>query len=265
MSNQKKFQKQQLIECLKNFSIRSQTDSISKKDIDDDLTCPSSSTFKRYFGSWGEALRLAGLKTGKITGRPSDPPIVVSNGVLEVINGELLGDGSLYLTGTFKSNACFSHSTSKVSYGQYLYNKLSEMEVPLLKPDYLPARNNGKPQFRTRTSANQFWTNLRNQWYTENEKKVIPISLELTKEVCLHWYLGDGYFEQGTSKISTCGFNKEENERLSSMLNQIGFKTGVNKRSGGYYIIRFSKNSYRDFLSWIGPCPVTGYEHRWGI
>ena len=31
-------------------------------------------------------------------------------------------------------------------------------------------------------------------------------------------------------------------------LNDIGFRATINKRSGGYYIIRLSKYSYKDFL-----------------
>jgi hypothetical protein len=260
----KMFTKQQLISYLVNFSIKNNVINISKNSIDNDKSYPSSTTFKRYFGSWKNALKNAGLGTGIITGRPSDPKINITDRALEVIIGELLGDGCLVLTGSHKSNACFSHSTANIYYGQYLYNKLIRDNVPLLKKEYLPPRNNGKPQFRTRTVTNQYWTSLYHKWYKSNTK-IVPYDIKLTKEVCLHWFLGDGYFEQGTIKISTCGFNKEEVLMLSNLLSKEGFKSNINKRSGGFYIIRFSRCSYRDFLYWIGDCPVIGYEHRWGL
>lgn len=257
----KKFSKQQLIDLLIDFSIKHQTVNISKSDMDADKNYPSSPTFKRYFGSWGDALKSAGLQTGVITGRPQDPPITINSQALEIINGEMLGDGSMSLSGSYKTNACFEHSTANIHYGEYLYNKLDKY-VPLLHPTICPERNNGKKQFRTRTTVNVSWTKLHSKWYEEN-RKIVPEDITLTKETCRHWYLGDGYFEDETSKISTCNFNKRENELLVELLNNIGYKSNINKRSGDYYVIRFSKYSYKDFLEWIGN-PIKGYEHRWG-
>lgn len=259
----KLFTKDQLVKCLKDFSVENGTTNISKKDMDQNKSYPSSSTFTRYFGSWKNAIMSANLNVGAITGRPQNPPIIVNNCALQIITGELLGDGCLSLTGTYRSNACFSHSTSNISYGIYLYNKLKKHNVPLLSKEYLPPRNNGKMQFRTRTTSNQYWTSLYNKWYHSGVKK-IPRDIILTKEICLHWYLGDGYFEDSTSKISTCGFSYEENQYLSAMLTKIGFTAHTKSRSGGYYIICFDKSSYKNFLGWIGICPVSGYEHRWG-
>jgi hypothetical protein len=259
-----KYTHQELIKKLADWAMKKGTKHVSKMDIDADHDMPGSATFKRYFGSWTAALNVAGLEPGIITGRPQDPMISVSSNCLDIINGELLGDCSLSRLCNDKGNTCFSHSTSNIDYGKYLYNKLKTNDIPLLKEEFLPARNNGRPQFRTRTTTNKYWTELRRRWYP-NGKKIVPIDLCLTKEVCLHWYLGDGYFEQGTSKISTCGFSYEENKYLSEMLTAMGFKATVNRRSGGYYIIRFSKYSFQSFLNWIGSCPVIGYEHRWGV
>lgn len=251
----------QLLKCLQEFSIKINSKYISKKDIDNDKSFPSSSTFKRHFGSWGNAIKLAGLESGIITGRSQDPIIDINQTGLEIINGELLGDGCLYFSGQYKTNACFSHSTANIDYGEFLYNKLLSSDVPLLGKEYLPSKNGAKPQFRTRTTTNKYWTNLYYKWYKDG-KKIIP-DIKLTKNVCLHWFLGDGYFEGDTCKISTCSFTFEENKKLADLLTEMGFKATVNKRSGDYYIIRFSKYSYQLFLDWIGE-PVKGYEHRWG-
>ena len=255
-----KYKKEELKRLLINFSLNSGKIFISQKEVDEDENLPSSSTYKRYFGSWKTVLEIVGLKSGIITGRPQDPIITLNDTAFEIITGELLGDGSIFFTGS-KANACFSHSTANIDYGEYLYNKLKINNVPLLKKEYLPSRNNNKPQFRTRTCSNSYWSNLHHQWYKGN-KKIVP-DIKLTKEICLHWFLGDGYFEVGTCKISTCSFTYEENKKLANLLTEIGFKASFNKRSGNYYIIRFSKNSFQSFLNWIGD-PVKGYEHRWG-
>lgn len=256
-----KYNKEYLTNYLKNIAIKNNKINISKKDIDK-LNGPSSATFKRYFGSWKNAIDAANLKTGIISGRNPDPPIYIPPNCMEIINGELLGDGSIYLSGSYKTNACFCHSTANFSYGKYLYKKL-ENDIPLLGAEILKARG-GNKQFRTRTTTNVSWTEIYKKWYINN-KKIVPENIKLTKETCLHWYLGDGYFEDKTSKISTCGFTKDEIDKLSKALTNLGFKAAANKRSGGYYVIRFSKYYYKDFLNWIGNCPVNGYEHRWGI
>lgn len=247
-----------------DFSKETGKTHISKKDIENEKNIPSIATYQRYFGSWKKALDSVGLKTGLITGRPTDPLIQVSPAALDIINGELLGDGSLILTGSNKSNACFSHSTANLLYGEFLYDKLFYAGVPLLKKEICKGRNGNKAQFRTRTKANIFWTNLYNKWY-KNRTKILPSDIKLNNEVCLHWYLGDGYFENKTSKISTCNFSYKEVKALCNELTSIGFKASPNKRSGGYHIIRFSKYSFRQFLKWVGSCPVRGYEHRWGM
>jgi len=244
-----KYTKEELINYLRSFSL----DNISQSYIDK-LNGPSSSTYKRHFGSWRNAINCAGIDVGKISGRPQDKPIIISKRCIEIINGELLGDGCLYLSGQYKSNACFSHSTANFHYGRYLYNKL---DIPV-KCFILKERNGGKKQFRTRTTSNISWTEIYNKWYI-NGTKIVP-EFNLTKETALHWYLGDGYFENKV-KISTCGFSFEDNNKLCIMLKNLGFKVNVKKRSGDYYILVFDN---LDFLDWIGDCPVIGYEHRWG-
>jgi len=258
----KKYTKKELARHLIDFSKQSGKTNVSKKDIDNAPLTPSSATYKRYFGSWNKAIQFVDLKMGLITGRPQNKELTINDKAIEVINGELLGDGCISFPNT--SNTCFSHSTANIEYGKYLYNKLNILEVKLLNQEFLPSRNGGKPQFRTRSTTNIMWTKLHHKWYT-NRRKIIPSDLILTKEVCLHWYLGDGYFENGTCKISTCGFSYEENKRLAHMLTVLGFKTTINKRSGGYHVIRLSKYSFQCFLDWIGRCPFSGYEHRWGL
>jgi len=258
------FTKRELLRKLVEFSKKVNKSRISKTDLDKDKAFPSSATYKRYFGSWSNALKLAKLKSGIITGRPQDKEIIIPDKALDIINGELLGDGSMPLGGEYKSNAYFEHSTANIDYGKYLYNKLKNY-VPLLNSSYCPKRNKRcNIQFRTRSRVNIAWTKIRNKWYI-NGKKIIPNDLILTKEVCLHWYLGDGYSEDKTCKFSTCGFTKKENEKLCELLLNIGFKSNINKRSGGYYIIRMRRSSSFKFLDWLGPCPAKGYEHRWNI
>jgi hypothetical protein len=255
----KKFTKEYLVDRLIALADKKDTRHLSKVDADGDPNTPASTTFKRYFGSWTNALRAAGLESGIITGRPQDPPIRVSNEAMEIIEGELLGDGSI---SHVQTNACFSHATANFCYANFIYDRLVSLNIPLLALETLPARNGGKPQLRTRTSCNIAFTDLRRRWYPKG-KKTVPSDLQLTKTMCLHWYLGDGYIEQGTVKFSTCGFTEAEVVRLATLLTDLGFRSSRNRRSGGHFVVRMSKGAAFRFLEWLGPCPVEGYGHKW--
>lgn len=256
----KKYTKEYLIKSLIDLSNRKNSISLSKEDVDCDLLTPSSATYKRYFGNWSVALDQAGLKTGIITGRPQDDPIFLTEKAIEILSGELLGDGHMSSSG---SNSGFQHSTANIEYGNFVYNKLKEQNVPLLEPEIIPERNNGKKQFRTRTSCNVSFSELREKWYI-NGVKVVPKDLELTAEMSLHWFLGDGTLDgSGVILISTCNFLKEDVDFLVEKLNKLGIKSSVN-RDGKYYLVRIWKNSVKDFFNYIGPCPIESYGYKWG-
>ncbi len=257
----RKFTQEELVEKLLAFSNRIGSKNLSKSMMDKDPDMPGSATFKRYFGSWGKALAAAQLETGIITGRPQDPPIFLSQDALDVIEGELLGDGSLDASPTV--NACFAHSTANWFYSDFLRRSLCACGVPLRDEEFLPARNNSRPQKRVRSPSNVTFGKLRKIWYPQ-ETKIIPTNLTLNKIRCLHWYLGDGYIEQNTVKFSTCGFTEGEVERLAQLLTELGFKSTRNNHHG-YPIVRMSRLASRSFLEWIGSCPVIGYAHKWKI
>jgi hypothetical protein len=255
--------KDKLIDALRQLAKRLNTENISKSMMDADRDTPCSSSYKRVFGSWGNAISLAGLKTGKITGRPWDPPIFVSDRAVEIIEGELLGDGSLEATPT-SGNSGFVHSTANFHYSIYLEQALLKSDISVSSETLPPRKINGKMQRRIRTPSNQSFRQMLLDWYPLGIK-IVPEKLILTKTKCLHWYLGDGYVGGKNSRFSTCGFTWGEVHRLAEMLGKLGFKTSVDRHSGGYPVLRLLTAASRDFLDWIGPCPVIGYEHRWNL
>lgn len=252
--------KEQLLNSLRDLAKRLGTNNLSISQLDNDLETLSSSTYKRVFGSWGRAISLAGLETGKITGRPWNRPIIITEKALEILEGELLGDGSFELATS--GNPCFAHSTANLHYSTYLEQKLINADI-LVNSELLLPRNNAKAQRRIRTQYNQAFRHLYEKWYCG--VKIVPKDLVLTKEKCLHWYLGDGYIEGKNSKISTCGFTWNEVYWLAKLVKDLGFGASVDKHSGGYPILRFLTKDSRAFLEWLGPCPVKGYEHRWKL
>jgi len=257
----KRFDRETLAQRLRSFSEKLGSSHISKSMVDSALDMPASATFARCFGSWGNALEFSGLQRGTITGRPQDPPIELTPEAMDIIEGELLGDGSLDSSPTV--NACFAHSTANFAYSKFLYESLGKCHVPVRKPELLKARG-GKPQARVRSPSNAAFGRLRRLWYPDGTK-ILPQGFFLNRTRCLFWYLGDGYVETGTIKFSTCGFTRCEVERLAELLTGSGFKSARNNRSGGYHVIRMSKMAAPGFLEWIGPCPAAGYEHKWNL
>lgn len=248
------FSKNELIKSLQELSKIKNSKNISKKDVDENVNSYSSSTYKRHFGSWSNALKEAGLKTGIITGRPQSPFINLSSKALEIIEGELLGDGSLTSS---RVNSSFEHSTANIDYGKYLYKLLQKEIVPLGKPEILVGRNGGNPQFRTRTICNKTFTELRGKWYPFG-KKIIPEDIKLTSTECLHWFLGDGSGGSGLVLHTNC-FSNKDIEILRNRLYNIGIKTSIHSRNRIYIF----KNYADIFLKYIGECPVKGYNHKW--
>jgi len=257
-----KYSSEQLIKLLKNFYTYHDVTNISKKMLDSDTTMPSSTTYKRFFGSWNKALHSADLETGIIPGRPYDEPIYISDTAIEIFEGELLGDGGLELTPT-SNNPGFAHSTANFCYSEFLENALIAENI-LIHSEILPPRNGGKEQRRIRTKYNQSFKSLFNRWYPNNTK-IAPNDLTLNKLKILHWYLGDGYIENKIVKFSTCGFKWDEVENLSTKMNSLGFKSIVQKHSGGYPVLKLYSKSSRDLINWLGNCPVKGYEYKFNF
>jgi len=94
--------------------------------------------------------------------------------------------------------------------------------------------------------------------------KIVPRDIELTPLTCRQWYIGDGSLNNNASSITlaTCGFLKNDVLFLSDKLNMMGFKNTIQPCSN---CIHISKYSTKDFLNYIGKCPIDCYQHKWAI
>jgi len=102
------------------------------------------------------------------------------------------------------------------------------------------------------------------QWYP-NGKKIVPKNIELTPLTCRQWYIGDGslgYEKNGKAHITlyTIGFIVSDVEWLKKQLIKLGFKA---TRQPSNNSIGISVSSVKDFLEYIGDCPVEHYQYKW--
>lgn len=99
----------------------------------------------------------------------------------------------------------------------------------------------------------KFWED----WYVlegDEYKKIIPHSLtQLTPNILLHWYIGDGSYSGGSIHLYTFGFSYDDHLRIQQMLLDIGINSTIKERVDDdgvktHFIFISSKKSNREIL-----------------
>ena len=187
---------------------------------------------------------------------------------LEMINGALLGDGSLIMhkNGT---NASFSYLSKSIEHVHFVCDSLIDFVIPshnFYISKYFDKRTNKEyERCDFRTKANLIFTKLYYKWY-DNKIKIIPQDLTLTPLICLIWYLGDGSLlkHERSQYIHLCtdNFRKEDIENI--LLPQLKqFEPHLIEHGINQYRIYIPRRKIKDFLDYIGECPVKDYIHKW--
>lgn len=204
--------------------------------------------------------------------------VPLSNILIEILNGEMLGDGGLII---YKNQASFRESFGfdKKEWAEYLFNLFVNNNICIVGNTIYKRNPSGK-------SPNFSWSfetcniielgNLHKTWYTKNNDynlklgqgfknrkylKIIPTNLNLTPKSLLHWYVGDGtVYSSGGCMIHTEGFNWKEVEFLRYKLKQeFNIFTSHNKKNTIYLpTIERAK-----LLEIVGKCPVKCYNYKW--
>ena len=179
--------------------------------------------------------------------------------MLELIDGLLLGDGSLDKRA---KNARYRHTCKHKEYIEFIIKELSNFDIII---NTIYDKDNGYNTgriFQCYSKVHNELTVHYNRWYN-NRKKIVPIDLELTPLILLHWYIGDGGFDSNKGylrQISICAhsFTFNEREILCDKLRNYDLKV-LNTKNGR---INISKKSIPKFLSIIGECPVKCYQYK---
>jgi hypothetical protein len=193
--------------------------------------------------------------------------INLSQKELEIIYGELLGDGCLFLPKKIK-NAKFQHCSIHKNYETYLKNKLNFLK----KCKIYKYKHKGKAaSYHITSLTSPTFTKLYNQWYLNRIKHVL-INIKLTPIIIKHWYLGDGHLCKKNKIITLCThcfLKKEQKKILLPQLNKLGFEAKLYKRKQKngkiqWYIRIPHRNVYK-FIKYIGPCPIKCFKYKWKI
>jgi len=186
----------------------------------------------------------------------------ISPKLMEIIEGELLGDGSMK-KGIHQSG--FSHHSSNKEYSKYLSSKFIEYGIPLIGNGVVAEHYQNKKYYSFQTVKTIDFHHIRNLWY--GDKKRIPNELNITPTIVLHWWLGDGSVRNGVSGIfCTDCFSLDDINLLKKKLDtNISIKSRIVLEKNKYYRISIPCQYMGQFLNYIGESPVKSLSYKWNV
>jgi hypothetical protein len=187
----------------------------------------------------------------------------LSQKAIEWINGELLGDGCLFIQ--TQSSAKFQYGSKHKEYIKYISKTLDSFGMK--QSGKLYERFDKKYRSYSYYYQSHYYKELLElyrQWYP-NGKKVIPEDIVLTPTTLRQHYIGDGSLihtkdNKPNIKLYTNGFSISGVEWLVRQLLNLFFKATRQKAMNVIYI---SNCSVKKFLNYIGKCPVKCYQYKW--
>lgn len=181
----------------------------------------------------------------------------LSEEAINFINGELLGDS--FVGSQSKYSAYFSYNLKHSEHIKYISKTLDYFGIKQAGKIYKQYCHNCYSYHYASRSYVEL-LDLRKKWYP-NGKKIVPPDLKLTSITCLQWYIGDGSLKKNKNIVlATNGFTVSDVKFLVKKLNELNFKSSRQKCENTIYI---SPQSTKDFLDYIGKCPVKCYERKW--
>lgn len=196
-------------------------------------------------------------------------PIIFTAEQKQVLNGALLGDGSLVLHRD-GANANFQYLSKSLQHVEFVgrYFKEYWSGEGIKHTSFLDSRINKEyERYYVKTYTNISFTNEYIKWY-KNRIKHVPKDLILTPLTCLIWYIGDGgicHMERTENiKISTHCFSKEDQENI--LLPQLKqFEPSLMSAGNNQYFIYIPHRKELEFLQYIGDCPFDDYAYKWKV
>ena len=191
----------------------------------------------------------------------------LSNIARQWIDGELLGDGCLQSQS--KYSALFSYSSKYMEYINYVSKTLNSFGIKQAGKIYtLHNKEWDCYTYQYRSLSYVELLSIKNRWYPEpKKKKIIPRDLKITPLLLRQEYIGDGSLNNNGHRnksigLCTNGFPVSDVRWLAKQLENLGFKSSVRKSSN---TIGISTESTRDFINYIGKCPIECYEYKWNL
>ena len=220
------------------------------------------------------AIKLSKLKKNKsIIGslkkysEKKKPELHISKELDEIITGSMLGDGYIkdYIKHTSgperrrnrNSSLVLKHGYKQEEYIMYKKNMIDNHVFSYIRKQNITDVRFKNPlytQYIVETSQNYAFNKYRDLWYVDG-KKIIPFNkLIITPLILAIWFQDDGFKTSSSYILSTNGFNKNEVEKLSNLLNYTyGLSTYIRHQSNNQYIIIIPAKDISNFNDIILP------------
>jgi hypothetical protein len=181
----------------------------------------------------------------------------------QILNGLMLGDGCIVYPRKYGSNYPRLTITRQLEDKEYLfwqYNVFKEFYGT--EPKYFKSYHNKAEKFyegySSRTKSGEIFKLIRQAWYDNNGKKIIPKNLKITPLVLLIWFLDDGCIITKSEnnliiKFATDGFSYDDVYFLKTHLND-SYQINLNiYKNGNGFILKGSTIAAKMIISIIDP------------
>lgn len=221
------------------------------------------------------------ISDGLTYGREHDG-FIFNDHTKEIIDGCLLGDGSLRSWNVESENSFPFFHKKNIGYDHILYvaKQIFNFEPEnRIEEEY----SNGFRCFKIRTLSHKELKDIQKIWYPKSNlyKKEVPESINITSEVLLHWFMDDGssYLRKRNDYKSdwnkpnkqiviimcTESFNRDNQEMLAEKIRnkfEINFTVGKCGFGTGWRMF-LSQSQVESFYEILGKCPVKSMEYKW--
>jgi hypothetical protein len=176
------------------------------------------------------------------------------------LSGEMMGDGCIQSYSDY--SAKITYASKYLEYIDYISGTLDNFGIKQSGHIYKRDKGDGWIAYQYQSKRYEELKSFHSKWYC-NGKKRIPSDLELTPIILRQWYIGDGNLHKSRRNISLATNCFTENEldfliNLFKNLDIIATKMSQN-------CLYISTKSVKQFLDYIGECPVSCYEYKWDM
>lgn len=188
--------------------------------------------------------------------------VIISKDAAEWLDGELLGDGCIR---SRSEHSAFFRSSSRYSeYTAYVSNTLSSFGVIQTGKICEFHHEAGNVSYHYNSHEHEELFPFFKRWYFEG-RKIVPRDIELTPITCRQWYIGDGHLSHSFKRhplidLATYSFDIYDVEWLCQQLQDVGI---LATRLPSNNLVGIHACSVKDFLRYIGECPVKCYQYKW--
>lgn len=242
-----------------------------------DILNLNNKTIKKYLDFYGIKTRnrYEGQMLHFLDGESISP---LTESEIEVIEGEILGDGCLSMDEERNKNFIYRHSCKYSEFILWIQTLLPNVRWPEKGLSTRKDSKTGKIYYGVSSKIHPDFSKIHERFYIYSEEKKryikrIPKDLILTPVKLLHWFLGDGclWREKEKKKLwhifySTQGFDFDDLELIvKPQMVKMGIDCKIKKGKSGPALIIYAKSFERLYETMGFESPVNCYNYKFEI